>query len=190
MEDFINIDRTFEKAVYIDKKISNREFDGCIFKHCDFSNTVFSECVFIDCEFIDCNLAMAKLPNTSLKTVAFKESKLLGIRFDECEDFLFNVNFRDCILDYSWFSNKKMPKTNFSGSSLKGVNFIGTDLTAAVFENANLDGAIFDQTILAAADFMTAYNFRIDPESNPMKKAKFSTHGIPGLLDKYDIKIE
>ncbi|HMI05991.1 MAG TPA: pentapeptide repeat-containing protein [Flavobacterium sp.] len=189
MEDFINIDKTFEKVVQFGQKISNREFDGCIFKNCDFSNTIFMECVFIDCEFIDCNLAMAKLPATSLKTVLFKECKLLGIRFDECENFLFKVDFRDCILDYSWFTNKKMPKTNFANCSLKEVNFGGTDLTASVFENANLEGTVFDETILASADFTTAYNFRIDPESNLMKKAKFSVQGIPGLLEKYDIKI-
>jgi len=63
-------------------------------------------------------------------------------------------------------------------------------LTGADFNNANLDGAIFDGTILADADFTTASNFRINPELNTMKKAKFSIDGIHGLLDKYDIKIE
>ena len=31
--------------------------------------------------------------------------------------------------------------------------------------------------------------FKIDPEFNPMKKARFSAQGIIGLLEKYDIKI-
>lgn len=190
MEDFIHIDKTFEKVIYFDKKISNREFDGCIFKNCDFSNNNFSECVFIDCEFIDCNLAMVKLPATSLKTVTFKESKLLGIRFDECADFLFNVSFENCMLDYSWFTNKKMAKTQWINCSLKEVNFGSADLTAAHFDNSNLEGAIFNETNLSNADFTTAYNFRIDPERNIIKKAKFSIAGIPGLLEKYDIKIE
>jgi hypothetical protein len=43
---------------------------------------------------------------------------------------------------------------------------------------------------LAAADFTLAQNFKIDPEFNPMRKAKFSSQGIVGLLDKYDINIE
>jgi len=189
MEDFIHIDKTFEKVIYFDKKISNREFDGCIFKNCDFSNNIFSECIFIDCEFIDCNLAMVKFPNSSLKTIAFKESKLLGIRFDECQDFLFSVSFEDCMLDYSWFTNKKLQKTRFVNSSLKDVNFSSADLTSAIFENTNLEGAVFDETILSGADFSTAYNYKIDPESNPMRKAKFALSGIPGLLEKYDIKI-
>ena len=190
MDEFINIDRTFQKIIYLDKKISNREFDGCVFKSCDFSNSVFSECTFIDCEFIDCNLAMIKLPATSFKTVVFKQCKLLGIQFNECDDFLFNVAFRDCILDYSWFTNKKMPKTNFTSCSLKGVNFSAADLTSADFENSNMEGAIFDKSILAAADFSTAYNYKIDPEFNMIKKAKFTVNGIHGLLEKYDIKIE
>jgi len=190
MEDFIHIDKTFDKVIYFDKKISNREFDGCVFKNCDFSNNIFSECVFIDCEFIDCNLSMVKLPYSSLKTVAFTQSKLLGIRFDECQDFLFSVNFTDSNLDYCWLTNKKLQKTRFLNCSLRDVNFSAADLTSALFENCNLEGAIFDETVLAAANFTTAYNYKIDPENNPMRKAKFSMNGIAGLLDKYDIKIE
>lgn len=190
MEDFINIDKTFEKVIMMDAKISNSEFDGCVFKNCDFSNTAFLNCMFLDCEFYDCNLSMAKLPGSGLKTVQFINSKLLGIRFDECDDFLFAMHCRDSVLDYSWFTRKKMPKTHFANCSLKGVNFVGCDLTSTIFENANLEGAVFDETILAGADFTTAYHFRIDPERNPMKKAKFSTAGIPGLLERYDIKIE
>lgn len=73
---------------------------------------------------------------------------------------------------------------------MKEVSFIGTNLTNSSFENCNLDNAIFNDTQLAGADFRTAYNYKIDPEFNPMRKAKFSTQGIVGLLDKYDIKIE
>ena len=82
-----------------------------------------------------------------------------------------------------------MPKTKFNSCSLKDTTFIGTNLTSAIFENSNLDGAIFNNTQLASADFSKASHFKIDPEFNPMKKAKFSTQGIIGLLDKYDIKI-
>jgi uncharacterized protein YjbI with pentapeptide repeats len=83
-----------------------------------------------------------------------------------------------------------MLKTKFMNSSLKEVTFIGANLSNSVFENSNLEGAIFNDTQLAAADFTLAQNFKIDPEFNPMRKAKFSTQGIVGLLDKYDIKIE
>jgi len=190
MEELIHIGKTFEKVIVIGKKINNREFEDCVFKNCDFSNSDFSYNAFVDCEFIDCNLSMTQLAGSDLKTVHFRNCKLLGIQFQSCNDFLFTVNFEECILDYSSFANKKMPKTQFNSCSAKEVTFIGANLTNAIFENCNLDNAIFNDTQLAGADFRTAYNYKIDPEYNPMKKAKFSNAGIVGLLDKYDIKIE
>ena len=190
MENLIHTHKTFEKVSFIDKKVNNREFEDCIFKNCDFSNSNFCNNTFMDCEFIDCNLSMTQLDGTSLKTVHFKTCKLLGIQFHSCADFMFGVSFQDCVLDYSSFANKKMPKTKFSSCSMKEVSFIGTNLVNSTFENCNLDNAIFNDTQLAGADFRTAYNYKIDPEDNPMRKAKFSTQGIVGLLDKYDIKIE
>ena len=91
--------------------------------------------------------------------------------------------------DYAVFSNKKMPKTKFINCSLREISFIGCNLTSSLFDNCNLEGAIFNDTQLASVDFRTAYNYKIDPEFNPMRKAQFSTQGIVGLLDKYDIKI-
>ena len=190
MEHLININTTFEKEVYVNTKVNHREFEDCVFKNCDFSSSDFSYNTFMDCDFIDCNLSMLQLGNSSFKTVSFKNCKLLGILFHTCDDFLFNVSFQDCVLDYASFANKKMPKTHFISCSLKEVSFIGSQLTNAVFENCNLDNAIFNDTQLAGADFSSAYNYKIDPEFNPMKKAKFSSQGIVGLLDKYDIKIE
>ncbi len=189
MKNLIHTHKTFEKVSFIDKKVNNREFEDCVFKNCDFSNSDFSNTTFMDCEFIDCNLSMTQLAGTSLKTVIFKNCKLLGIQFQSCTDFLFSVGFEDCVLDYSTFANKKMPKTKFNSCSMKEVSFIGTNLTLSVFENCNLDHAVFNDTQLAGADFTTAFNYKIDPELNPMKKAQFSVQGIVGLLDKYDIKI-
>lgn len=190
MENLIHVQKTFEKIVYVDKKVNNREFEDCIFKNCDLSNSDFSYSSFMDCEFIDCNLTMTKLLGSNLKGIQFKNCKLLGILFEECDDFLFNVDFQECVLDYCSFANKKMSKTKFHFCSLKEVGFIGANLTSCVFDNSNLDGAIFNNTQLAGADFSKAINFKIDPEFNPMKKAKFSTEGVLGLLDKYDIKIQ
>ena len=73
---------------------------------------------------------------------------------------------------------------------MKEVSFVGSNLTQSVFENCNLENAIFNDTQLAGVNFTSAYNYKIDPEFNPMKKARFSSQGIVGLLDKYDIKIE
>jgi uncharacterized protein YjbI with pentapeptide repeats len=73
---------------------------------------------------------------------------------------------------------------------LKNVDFTESDMTKSIFSNADLMNSIFDRTILKEVDFLTAINYSIDPEINIIKKAKFSLHGVPGLLNKYDIKIE
>ncbi|WP_298224947.1 pentapeptide repeat-containing protein [Flavobacterium sp.] len=190
MEDLIHIHKTFDKVVAIAAKIQNREFEGCVFKNCDFSNSDFSNNTFMECEFIDCNLSMMQVGNTSLQDVSFKNCKLLGIQFQSCNDFLFRVGFEECVLDYASLANKKMPKTKFVSCSMKEVTFIGANLTQSVFDHCNLENAIFNETQLAAVDFTTAANYKIDPQFNPMKKAKFATSGIMGLLEQYDITIE
>lgn len=187
--DFIHIDKTFDRTAFMGDRLAGREFDGCTFRNCDFSGSSFEGCTFIDCEFIDCNLALLRLPKTGLKNVAFRGCKTLGVRFDECDDFLFQVSFYGCALDYAWFAGKKMPGTSFSDCSLKGVNFSNTDLSRSDFNGSDLSEAIFDGTRLDAADFSHARQYSIDPQFNPMKKAKFSLDGLHGLLEKHQIDI-
>ncbi|WP_432671372.1 pentapeptide repeat-containing protein [Flavobacterium sp. SM2513] len=189
MKELLHLHKTFEKVVYTGQKVSSREFENCIFKDCDFSNTAFLSSTFMDCEFIDCNLSVLELLGSSLKNVVFKNCKLLGIAFHTCDDFLFQVEFENCVLDFASFANKKMPKTKFMSSSLKEVSFEGTHLKQSVFEKCNLAGAIFNDTNLTECNFTSASNYQIDPEFNVLKKARFSLQGIPGLLEKYDIKI-
>ncbi|MCW8795447.1 MAG: hypothetical protein OQK67_00080 [Chlorobium sp.] len=38
--------------------------------------------------------------------------------------------------------------------------------------------------------FHSAYNYSINPETNRIRKARFSLSGLAGLLDVYDIEIE
>lgn len=190
MDELLYIDHEFVRVIRIDERIQNREFDGCTFRNCDFSQTEFRDCSFIGCNFHDCSFSMTKMPATSLKNAIFFKCKLLGIRFDACDDFLFEVEFSGCTLDYSWFSGKKMPKTSFVDSSLKGVNFSQTDLSNAIFSNVDLADAVFDDTKLDGADFTQALNYRIDPDHNSLKKARFGSDGVHGLLEKYQIIIK
>jgi len=102
---------------------------------------------------------------------------------------LFSVGFEGCILDYSSFMLKKMLKTRFSKSTLKEVTFTQANLAGSVFDDCDLNGAIFNRTDINSVNFITAYNYDIDPEINIVKKAAFSVQGIHGLLSKYQLKI-
>jgi fluoroquinolone resistance protein len=176
-------DKTFTELNYAKTTERNTEFNNCVFKKCDFSDAEFALCKFIDCVFEDCNLSMMKLDRSTLNHVVFKKCKILGVSFSPSEDFLFSVRFESCMLDYSSFMAKKMPKTNFIKSSLKEVTF-----TEAIDE-CDLNGAVFNRTDLTSVNFTTASNFIIDPELNTMKRAMFSASGLEGLLLKYGIKV-
>ena len=70
------------------------------------------------------------------------------------------------------------------------MDFTEANLTGAIFNNCDLVGAIFENSLLEKADFRTSYNYSIHPETNNIKKAKFSLQGLPGLLSNYNIEIE
>ena len=189
MEQFTYDDRLFDRINYSGNIVNGTEFESCRFKNCDFSNSIFTNNKFLDCVFEDCNLSLIKLSKTTLSNTRFNNCKLLGIIFSECQDFLFSVKFESCILDYSSFMGKKMPKTYFIKSSLKEVNFTRTNLSGSVFNETDLADTLFNGTDLTAANFLTAFNYMIDPELNNLKKACFSLHGLPGLLTRHQLKI-
>jgi uncharacterized protein YjbI with pentapeptide repeats len=182
-------DKTFEEINYTEQVIKSTEFNNCVFKKCDLSNADFHLCKFIDCVFDGCNLSMIKLGRSTVSNVVFKNCKLLGINFSLCEDFLFSVRFESSMLDYSSFMSKKMLKTTFLKSSLKEVTFSQAIISGSVFDESDLSGVVFNGTDLSSVNFATAMNFSIDPELNIMTKAIFSADGLPGLLEKYRLKI-
>jgi fluoroquinolone resistance protein len=181
--------KKIEKIDFSEEKLA-KEYDHCIFINCNFSNVNLSRIVFIDCDFTGCNLSMAGLTQTALQDVKFKDCKLMGLHFENCKDFLFEVTFDNCVLQLASFYKVKLKKTFFGNSMLHEADFTESDLSNAVFDNCDLAGATFENTILEKADLRSARNYSIHPESNRIKKAKFSTAGIAGLLEAYDIEIE
>jgi fluoroquinolone resistance protein len=112
------------------------------------------------------------------------------VNFSKSKDFLFELHFEGCILDNAVFYKKKNKKATFTDCSMEETDLTEADLTDACFVNCNLHRAFFSNTILKNADLRTSYNFTIDPDINNLKKTRFSLHGLPGLLSKYDIKVE
>ena len=115
---------------------------------------------------------------------------MLGLHFEYCNDFLFEVNFENCLLNLSSFYKLKMKKTKFAQCEMHEVDFTQTDLNLSIFDECDLMGSTFEQTNLEKADLRGAHHFSIDPELNKIKKAKVSQAGLVGFLDKYDLVIE
>jgi uncharacterized protein YjbI with pentapeptide repeats len=182
--------KSFDGVRFAEKPLPPGEYDACVFTNCDFSGAMMAGWVLLDCRFVGCNLSMANISGASLRDVAFSRCKLLGLRFDTCNPIGLSIECDECALDHSSFYKAKIRKTVFRNSHLLEVDFSAADLTESVFDNCDLSGAVFSGTRLEKVDFRTSVNFSIDPDTNRIKKAKFSLAGIAGLLDKYDIQID
>jgi fluoroquinolone resistance protein len=166
------------------------EYENCSFSNCSFLNFNLSAFNFIECEFENCDFSMVKVKGTGFKTVVFKNCKLIGIHFGDCNPFSLSLHFEDCLLNLSSFYKLKLKATQFKRCNLQEVDFAEADLTGSKFDTCDLTGALFENSILDKADFETAFNYSIDPNINRIKKAKFSMAGIMGLLFKHDIEIK
>lgn len=184
------LDQTFKNQDYIKSRLPKGEYENCIFEGCTFENGYLDNQNFMECEFRDCNLSNANLAHTIFKEVTFSHSKMIGLQFEDCNDFLLNFRFEYCTLDFSSFYGLNLKAQVFKDCKLIEVDFTETDLINANFGGSNLDRAIFSQSNLQNADFTRAFSFNIDPEKNLLKDAKFSTDGLLGLLNKYEIKVE
>lgn len=183
-------DKTFEKVNFKNDPLEKGEYEQCSFKECDLSEADLSQIKFIECHFTNCNLSLAKLGKTSFQDTVFKNCKLLGLHFEHCHDFNLSFSFEHCVVDHSSFYGMKIRKTIFKNCQLTEVDFTASDLSESLFDNCDLDNATFENTNLEKSNLFTSRNYRIDPEMNKVKKAKFSLSGLPGLLTKYNIEID
>lgn len=183
-------DQVFQSQNYTEIGFEIAEYESCTFKNCSFLNVDLSHASFDNCTFQKCDLSMSKLIQTSFRDVQFDACKLLGMHFENCKDFRFQVYFKACNLNLASFYKKVLKSTRFIECSLVEVDFIEADLSKSVFDTCDLSAAIFENTNLSECDFTSAYNFAIHPEMNKLNKAKFSKEGIAGLVMHLPIIIE
>lgn len=182
--------KIFKGVDYSPDNLNKGEYENCTFFNCNFYNSDLSNIIFRECEFNGCDLSLALLKQTVLNNIRFTGCKLPGLHFNNCNNFLFSVNFDNCLLKLSVFYKLKLKKTRFINCNLQEADFTGSDLSHSLFDFCDMQRAVFDNSNLEMADFRTAYNYSIDPARNRMKKARFSATGLAGLLDKYNILIE
>jgi uncharacterized protein YjbI with pentapeptide repeats len=182
--------KIFEKQDYTLNSLPKGDYENCTFISCDFSSSNLTGVNFLNCEFKHCNFSLAKLNQASFRNIQFGNCKLLGLHFEYCNDFLFEVNFENCLLNLSSFYKLKMKKSKFIQCEMQEVDFTNTDLSGAIFDDCDLMHSTFEQTNLEKADLRGAHHFSIDPELNKIKKAKVTHAAIAGFLHKYDLIIE
>lgn len=189
-EPVVHQSKTFSNVDYAEKKLRNREFVKCEFIGCNFHKSDLNGNEFDSCTFKQCNFSMADITNAGFRNAKFIGCKMLGLDFTRCSKFAFSFQFEECHLDYSNFFGTKLRKTIFDNCTLKEVEFSETDLTSSEFKKCDLTGATFSNTLLEKADFRTAINFAIDPDTNKLKRAKFSALNLTGLLFRHNLDID
>lgn len=179
------------------QKISNTDFTqqplddeycSCQFVNCNFSEKQIKDTLFEDCQFEQCNFSLAKMEAT-WRDVNFKECKLTGANFTKTSPFS-TFSFHKSNLQYAIFVKTKLKNTKFTTCNLQEADFSQADLTMAQLNNCNLLRTIFFNTNIEKADFTTSFNYIIDPNTNTLRKARFSKQGLPGLLLSFGIIIE
>lgn len=181
--------KTFENVDFSETPLQQADYELCTFLRCELTEALLNNLAFIECKFIGCNLSNAKVDSAGFRDVKFSGCKLTGVDFSACNPAMISLSFEDCIMDYVSLARLHLKKIEFSNCSLIRAFFDDADLSSSKFIGCNLENAVFGKTNLEKADLSTSYNYIIDPENNRVKKAKFSTSGIAGLLLKYDIEI-
>ena len=184
------LDHQFDGINFVINPLTEPEYENCVFNHCNFGSVDLSHINFIDCKFSNCELSLVKLKDTGFRNVQFDASKLLGVSFENCKKFGFSIGFKGCNLSHTSFQEIVIKKTKFKHCILQDADFAAADLSNAVFDHCDLGRAVFESCNLSGADFRTSLGYVIDPENNNLKQAYFSIIGLPGLLEKYNIRVE
>ncbi len=109
----------FKEIDYTKNKLARDEYEKCAFMNCNFNNTDLSSVIFRDCEFDNCDFSLAKMKSTELNNIKFSNCKLLGVHFDDCNDFLLSFSFKPCLLKPSTFYNLNLNLTKFDNCNLQ-----------------------------------------------------------------------
>ncbi len=184
------LDIEYNAIAYDEKEVNLKEFECCIFNNCDFSQCVFVAVTFIDCTFNDCVFSGAKINYVAFRTVFFNRCIIEDVNFAMCDKLIFEIHFKECVLDFSKFYTLKIKETTFINCSIIAVDFMNADLTGVVFDNCDLYRSEFSKAIANKANFKTSYNYTIDPSKTKIKKAVFSNNELKGLLFKHDITVK
>lgn len=182
--------RVFKGLAFNENMLEKAIYEDCSFIRCNFNASDLSGIMFRNCRFVSCDLSLARFRDTGLQEVHFSGCKLLGTVFGDCSKLLFEAGFENCMMKLSSFRKMKLRNTVLLKCDLREADFTETDLSGSTFAECDLLLAIFHHTNLEGTDLRTAFNFSISPESNRLRKARFSADGLAGLLDSYGIVIE
>jgi len=192
-----------KKNEYYDHRFSNlnipniivekKRFEGCHFINVNLSESKLIRCKFVNCEFVNCNLSTVEFDASTLTEITFSESKTMGINWTKLNwphiKLHSSLQFYKSILNHSGFYGLELKELVIEECTAHDVDFRTADLSYADFRLTDFEKSQFVNTNLYAADLTEAYNYRIDPTQNNIRRAKFSLPDAIHLLDAFDIEV-
>ena len=180
---------TFTRLFLTEETIESKVFDECQFIDCLFMGCKFEKCRLLNCRFEKCDLSNVVPMNSEFREVKFTYCKAIGIDWTRAGKIK-ELNFSECLINYSNFRLLKLPKTVMKKCEVKDADFIETDLKGSNLTGSNFENSIFFKTDLSEVDFTRATNYTIDVNSNTLKKTRFSLPEALSLLSNLDIIVE
>lgn len=187
-EEIVYSDRHFDNLIYEDHHFRNLYFTNCSFHHCVFKNCTIEDSNFDNCELHDCDISMLKFKQTPFRKLFIRKSQARAIMWvDAIRPF--SIEFLDSCISYSSFYGKDLKGARFINCIAEEVDFSECNLSSTIFHGTDLKGAIFYNTDLRQSSFVGAKNYRIDPASNRLKKAKFCLPEAISFLEILNIEL-
>jgi len=172
-------ERPFEQEVY-----------ACEFVDCEFLGADLRQIAFVDCTFRSCNLAMVKLAGARLQGVRFVDCKLMGVSFFEVSDFGLNLGFEGSNLNYAAMRSLNLRDTSFVRCTLQESDLYEADLRRARFEQCDVAGVSWERANLEGADLRGALNLTLDPAKSRTRGMQVRLEQLPGLVERFGLKVE
>lgn len=181
--------QTFIHENFENKNLSDDVFSECKFENCSFQKSIFKNSKLSDCSFKNSYIHLIELEGSHFQNVVFEECKVVAGEFFKCDKKFFSIFFKKSILMGCNFSDLKMKSAEFTDCKIKDCYFNNTFLIKSNFQYSDLQGTIFHHCDLSEADFRNSKNYSINPQSNIIKKIKFSSPEVLSILSFFDIQI-
>jgi fluoroquinolone resistance protein len=170
--------------------ITEHTFENCVFQSCHFTEMSLAKVGFLSCKFINSEIVLTKMEQTTLNTVNFIDTKIMGLNFADCNKFGFLVQFENCLIDNTVYYLNSLKKGKFINCQIRNTDFTECDMRETDFSNSKFEKTTFKKCNLEKADFRTASNYGIDPFDNRIKKAKFNLPEAQSFLEFLGIEIK
>ena len=185
-------DVTFKALKQPGVSLQGRKFQYCTFNDCAFTEGQLHACTFMDCTFNNCDLSLCNLRDSAFARVEFVACKLMGVNWaeiDQTNQFFKPFDFLACNLSYGTFIGLELRKIRLTDCTALDADFAEADLTEAICIGTDFNESRFLHTDLSKADFTGAKNYRIVPDLNTLKGAKFSLPEALSLLRNMEIEL-